>query len=226
MIRLVLFDIDGTLIRTDGAGVRAFGKALATRFQTPATTDHVSFAGRTDTGLARQFFLQYGIEPTPENFAGFFDCYTHWLDHLLESARGEICGGVWRLIHELRQLPERPTIGLLTGNIRLGAEIKLRRFHLWDYFETGGFADDHEDRNQIAAVALQRGRELLREPVSGDQVVVIGDTPLDIACARAIQAKVLAVATGNYTVGELLSHRPDYALTSLEKIRARDLCRM
>ena len=224
MIRLVLFDIDGTLIHTDGAGVRAFGRALATLFQAPAATDHVSFAGRTDTGLAREFFRQHGIPATPENFAAFFDCYTHWLAHYLESARGGICAGVWRLIYDLRRLPDPPAIGLLTGNIRLGAEIKLRHFDLWDCFETGGFADDHEDRNQIAVAALNRGADWVGEPLRGDQVMVIGDTPLDIACARAIQARVVAVATGQYSVAELLQHRPDYAVPNLDKIRARDLC--
>jgi phosphoglycolate phosphatase-like HAD superfamily hydrolase len=106
----------------------------------------------------------------------------------------------------------------LTGNIRRGAEIKLRHLRLWDTFVTGAFADDHEERGQIAAIARKRGSDLLQEELRDDQVVVIGDTPLDIHCARAIRAKVLAVATGNVPLQELEAHQPDWAVRDLSQI--------
>jgi phosphoglycolate phosphatase-like HAD superfamily hydrolase len=115
-------------------------------------------------------------------------------------------------------------LGLLTGNIRLGAEIKLRHFDLWEVFETGGFADDHEERDQIAAIAHERGSRLLNEDLRGEQVLVIGDTPLDIRCARAIGAKVLAVATGGHPLAELLAHHPDWAVGDLRKVKAAEVC--
>jgi phosphoglycolate phosphatase-like HAD superfamily hydrolase len=115
-------------------------------------------------------------------------------------------------------------IGLLTGNIRLGAEIKLRRFELWDQFATGAFADDAADRNEIAAIAKRRGEALLEEELAGDEVLVIGDTPLDIACARAIGAKVIAVGTGMYRPKDLLPLQPDWAVDNLENISAREAC--
>lgn len=226
MVRLVLFDIDGTLIHTDGAGIKAFGQALETQFNVQDGIRGVKFAGRTDTGVAREVFLRHGIEPSPENLRLFFDCYAHWLGHILTETRGEICPGVGKLILELESLPQPPVIGLLTGNIRLGAEIKLRHYRLWQFFRTGGFADDHEERDQIAVIARERGGRLLGEPLRDEQVLVIGDTPLDIQCARAINARVLAVATGGSTVEELEAHRPDWAVKDLDGITVKDLYKL
>jgi len=130
---------------------------------------------------------------------------------------------VWNFIRELQALPNPPLIGLLTGNIRLGAEIKLRYAGLWDVFVTGGFADDSEERDKIAAVAKERGGRLLNENLDGNQVVVIGDTPLDIRCARAIEANVLAVATGMVPLEELESHKPEWAVKDLGEIAAHEV---
>jgi phosphoglycolate phosphatase-like HAD superfamily hydrolase len=118
---------------------------------------------------------------------------------------------------------EPPLQGLLTGNIRRGAQIKLQRYQLWDKFPFGGFGDDHEDRDRIAAIALQRGSERLGRQLEGAEVLVIGDTPLDIRCARAIGAKVLAVATGSFSVQQLQEHRPDWVVEDLSKITLGDL---
>ena len=224
MIRLVLFDIDGTLIRTGGAGVKAFGRAFATEFALPQGTDRLKFAGRTDTGLVREFFQSNQIEPTPENFQRFFDSYVFWLDHLLGQLHGGLCPQVREFLHDVQALPQPPLLGLLTGNIRLGAEIKLRHFQLWEEFETGAFADDHMDRNQIAAVARERGRRLLPGKLRGEEILVIGDTPLDIECGRAIDARVLAVATGGSTLAQLQTHQPDWAVADLRRVAAADVC--
>jgi len=114
-------------------------------------------------------------------------------------------------------------LGLLTGNIRLGAEIKLRHFNLWNVFETGAFGDDHEDRDQIAAVAQQRGSRILETQLRGDQVLVIGDTPHDIRCARAIGANALGVATGGSKLEDLKLHQPDWAIPDMRAISAREV---
>src|SRR5689334_9801644 len=137
MLRLVLFDIDGTLIHTDSAGIKAFDRVFETRFNLNNATHGVHFAGRTDTSLVREIFCRHGVEPSKENFHVFFEHYAFWLAHLLTQSRGGIFPGVWRFIYELQSLPEPPALGLLTGNIRLGAEIKLRHFNLWDFFSIG-----------------------------------------------------------------------------------------
>jgi phosphoglycolate phosphatase-like HAD superfamily hydrolase len=223
MVRLVLFDIDGTLIRTGGAGVKAFAKTFASEFNAADGFERLKFAGRTDFSLVREFFTFHQIAPTPGNFKRFFERYVFWLDHILRDSKTEVCPGVWELVRELQALPQAPLLGLLTGNIRLGAEIKLRHFNLWDVFQTGGFADDHEERDRIAAVARQRGSRVLGENLRGDQVVVIGDTPHDIRCARAIGAKALAVATGGAKLGELELHQPNWAMPDLRAISAREV---
>ena len=224
MIRLVLFDIDGTLIHTSGAGEKAFARVFANLFGISDGTEKLKFAGRTDVAILREFFVHNAIEPSPDNMEQFFDAYVFMLEHMLQHLPGGAHPGVWNWLRELRGLPHAPLIGLLTGNIRLGAEIKLRQFNLWPEFATGAFADDSAERNEIAAIAKRRGETLLGCPLRGEEVLVIGDTPLDIACARAIGAKVLAVGTGMYRPRDLQPLQPDWVVDNLDKISAREVC--
>ena len=129
-----------------------------------------------------------------------------------------------KFIAGLQSLDSPPLIGLLTGNIRLGAEIKLRHFDLWESFVTGGFADDHEERDQIAHAAHKRASKKLNRELRGADILVIGDTPHDIRCARAIGARVLAVATGGSTYDEIKAHRPDWLVTDLREVKAAEVC--
>jgi phosphoglycolate phosphatase-like HAD superfamily hydrolase len=223
MVKLVLFDIDGTLVHTGRAGSRAFGKTIASEFKATESVEKVRFGGRTDVSLARELFGLNRIPATPENFRRFFERYVFWLDHLVASTDGTACRGVPEFIRALQALPEPPMLGLLTGNIRLGAEIKLRRYGLWELFETGGFADDSEDRNHIAAAALERGRRLLGGNLRGEEILVVGDTPHDVRCGQFIGAKVLAVATGGATLEELKNHKPDWAVEDLTRVSAEEI---
>jgi phosphoglycolate phosphatase-like HAD superfamily hydrolase len=221
VIRLVLFDIDGTLIRTGGAGVKAFGKTFETEFKLPHATKNVIFHGRTDVSLVREILRANRLEESAQNFARFFDRYPFWLDHYLHKLDGGPCEGVQEFIDALLKIREKPTLGLLTGNIRLGAELKLRRYNLWDYFETGAFADDHEQRNCIAGIAHKRGNEKFGRELNGEEILVVGDTAHDIECGKSIGAKVLAVGTGGVKLSELAAHAPTYTVADLTKISVK-----
>jgi phosphoglycolate phosphatase-like HAD superfamily hydrolase len=223
MIRLVLFDIDGTLLHSAGAGSKAFARAFASEFGVNDGAKNLKFAGRTDISLVREFFSHQQIEASPENFARFFKAYLFWLKQIILECKGRPCPGVMEFYHALETLPQPPLIGLLTGNIREGARIKLQHYNLWDKFPFGAFADDDEDRDRIAAIARQRGSERFGRPLRGDEILVIGDTPMDIRCARAIRAKMLAVATGLFSVEELLQHAPDWAVPDLSRIAVQEV---
>ena len=224
MIRLVLFDIDGTLVHTGHAGTQAFAKTFATEFDLHHGSEKMKFAGRTDVSLVREFFKIHGLPETPEHFAQFFERYVFWLDYILAHSNGGVCKGVREFIRDLLALPQPPVLGLLTGNIRLGAELKLRRYALWEHFHFGGFADDHEDRNQIAVASLERGRRVLGKNLQPQEIIVVGDTLFDVRCGKFIGAKVLAVATGGATLDELKKCQPDWAVENLTQINALEIC--
>ena len=114
--------------------------------------------------------------------------------------------------------------GLLTGNIRLGAEIKLRRFGIWDSFTTGAFGCEHHERNQLAAIARDRGSRILDADLAGEQILVIGDTPRDVECAKSIGARSVAVATGAYRRDQLEAHQPDFIFDDLSRVSLAELC--
>lgn len=212
-MRVILFDIDGTLITTGGAGRDALHTALATEF---AISDpyQVDLSGRTDRGICRELFEAHNIEHTPENWTRFRDAYLVGLQHHLESRPGRVLPGVRELVSGLKKVPQ-VALGLLTGNVRDGARRKLSHYGLHEHFVFGGFGDLHHDRDDVAREALAAAQQHCGAGLCPDNVWVIGDTPLDIRCARAIGAKVIAVATGSFTAEQLHPYQADLVVEDL-----------
>jgi len=223
-VRLVLFDIDGTLVSTGGAGMKAFGEAFEAAFGITDVTEKIKFAGRTDYSLFREMCRHGGVDCTPGNRESFFNHYLRLVDSHLDASKGGPFPGVVQMLDELAALPDAPALGLLTGNIREGARRKLGAYGLWERFALGGFSDDDEDRNLIAAAAAAKGGEYLECQLDGREIVVVGDTPRDIACGKHIGARTLGVATGGATLEALQDCEPDWAVPDLTHLTATEVC--
>jgi phosphoglycolate phosphatase len=205
---IILFDIDGTLVRTGGAGKAAMEAGLRTAFGLTAIRDEVPYSGRTDVAISQDLLRVHGIEPTRENRLRLQQSYLAQLPESLKARGGTVCPGVRELLAAVAGR-SGVVLGLLTGNVRAGAERKLGHFGLWDFFACGGFGDHHLDRDDVARSALGSAREHVGRDVDPADVWVIGDTPLDVSCARAIGAKAVAVATGWHPLDELAGCAPD-----------------
>ena len=217
-MRLILFDIDGTILTSGGAGEKALRLAVEDRFGVKDDLAGIEIAGRTDTGIARQIFLRYGLEPAEEALMDFLGFYLRHLEALLPTLPGRLLPGLLPLLEALRADPE-VLLGLLTGNLRRGAELKLRHYGVWEYFPFGAFADDHADRNELGRFATERALAHAAA-IPAERVFVLGDTPHDIACGRAIGARTVAVATGGATRPQLAEHHPDYLFEDLADLPA------
>ena len=223
MYKLILFDIDGTLITTGGVGSQAFSRTLNTLYKIQDDLSDVSFCGRTDLQIIHEVFQRHDEKLTKKNIQTFIDTYVFWLDHLLAQSDVITCPGVWKFLEGLQALDEPPLVGLLTGNIPLGAEIKLRQFRLWEWFQVGACGSDHEDRKQLAVIARDRANQLLGIKLAGPQILMVGDTPQDIECARKIRAHTLAVGTGRIPLKKLKALQPTFAVEHLGRLTAQDL---
>jgi phosphoglycolate phosphatase len=211
---LILFDIDGTLLTSGGAGETALKVGFRREFGLEEDLSDVPIAGRTDSGIARQVLQKHGLELSPSNIERFFSGYLSELGTLLPNRPGRVLPGIFPLLEVLRGRSEIH-LGLLTGNLERGARIKLKHFGLDGIFPFGAFADDHHDRNALGPVALSRAADFHGFPFSVERVWVIGDTEHDIACARAFGAKAMGVATGNFSEDFLSQHHPDALFSDL-----------
>ncbi len=217
-MKLVLFDIDGTLVLTGGAGKRSMTRAYHEIFGIDNALEKINFSGMTDLLIFRLASEQFGREFSFEAHRKFKAAYLTYLveEILLEHPEKRLLPGVVDLLEALKKRPD-VTLGLLTGNYAESAQIKLEHFNVFHYFSCGAYGDDHENRDRLVPFALERIPPKNKAPESADvEVWVVGDTPRDIACARPHGAKAVAVATGFYSLDELKSHSPDFYFENLD----------
>ena len=222
IVKLVLFDIDGTILWSDGAGRRAMTAALTHVFGSAGPTDY-RYDGKTDPQIVRDLMRLEGHaeETIDERMAQLIERYLSGLEAELSAGlHTHLFEGVPELLDAL-EARDDIVLGLLTGNLRAGAALKLRSAGIDMYrFRIGAFGSDHHHRPELPAIAQRRAREELGLEIPGDAMVVIGDTPADIECGRAIGARALGVATGRYTVAELESHSPLAVFSTLADTEA------
>jgi phosphoglycolate phosphatase len=211
MTTLFLYDIDGTLISTDGAGRASLNEAFEDLFGVADAFNGVRFGGRTDPGITGQAFANAGLEPTPERRARLQARYLQRLEESLLPGRVRSLPGIDGAIAATAR---RGTNALLTGNWLAGARVKLGALDLWERFAFGAFGDDSPDRNDLVPVAVERARA---RGLTVERVVVLGDTEADVACARAGGAIAVAVETGWSPRAQLEAAEPDLLIPDLER---------
>ncbi len=210
---LVLFDIDGTLV-TGGPAKLAFRAALEHTFATAGPIDGHDFAGKTDPRIMHELMTAAGIPPQGirAGAARFWGRYREELERRIVQEPMTLLPGVGRLLRALTS-QGGVFLGLVTGNVRYGARLKLRSVNLWKHFPIGGFGSDHEIRNRLGSLAIQRAGVHWSRRFEGSDAVIVGDTPRDIACGRAAGAATVAVATGGFSVGRLRQAGADRVLS-------------
>lgn len=209
--RLVLFDIDGTLLHSNGLGRRALGRALADHLDDPGVVDQVRFDGKTDPGIVAEVLHAAGI-PHPDEPARIGRILEIYVEYLEEEIAGgtpppgpapRLLPGVLALLDRLAAEP-RVLTGLLTGNVAAGADRKLRAVGLApSRFVVGAYGSDHARRDALPAIAAARAEPLLGHRPQGADLIIIGDTPADVTCGASLGARAIGVATGSYEASAL-----------------------
>lgn len=210
-MRLFLFDVDGTLIWAHGAGRIALTRAIRETYGAPVDFDRYDSRGKTDPQIVLNLLRAAGVpdEAVRSRLQDCFDRHVRYLDALIDDGHPvQMMPGIPELVRGLSARADC-LVGLLTGNIEGGARAKLRPTGLLPHFRIGAFGSDSADRRRLPAIARRRARDLTGQDFSFDEILIIGDTPLDVDCARACGARSVAVATGQHGYDELGSCAPD-----------------
>jgi phosphoglycolate phosphatase len=219
-VRLVLFDVDGTLLTARGAGRLAVGRALSAVYGATGPIERYDFRGKTDPQIVFDLMRAAGREPEDirRSLDRFYDAYIGELEALLaDETRVQVMPGVSELVPALASRDDA-LVGLLTGNIERGAHVKLRSTGLLPRFAVGAYGSDDADRRRLPSIACARARALTGRRFPFESVTIVGDTPLDIDCARACGARVVAVATGHHAAEELSACAPDLLYSDLADV--------
>jgi phosphoglycolate phosphatase-like HAD superfamily hydrolase len=212
--KLVLFDIDGTLISAGGAGTRAMNLAFHELFGIEDAFKDISMAGKTDPQIMKEGLKLHGFPHRDGNVGRMREKYLYFLSSEIDNPMRQLKPGINESLHMLHKM--KVPLGLLTGNLQRGAEIKLNALDIYDYFLDGAFGSDDEDRDRLLPVAIEKFAQKGFE-FSPKDCVVIGDTPRDVQCAKIHGAHCIAVATGPYSKEDLLRTDADIVLDSLSE---------
>jgi phosphoglycolate phosphatase-like HAD superfamily hydrolase len=219
-MHVLLFDIDGTLLHSGGAGQAGIEQALELAFGVTAPTQGIPTAGRTDRAIGQDLLRFHGLDESEAAHARLTDAYLRVLPTELARRKGVVYPGVRELLARLSARDD-VCLGLLTGNYREAAWLKLRHYDLAGHFAFGGFGDEHADRNDVARQAFAAAAEhYAPQRIDADKLWVIGDTPADVRCGRAIGARVVAVATGAYSADQLAESQPDHLFGDLGNVES------
>ncbi len=221
-MRLFLFDIDGTLVTARGAGRLAIGEALRQTYGTAGDLEHYDFRGKTDPRIVFDLMRGAGIaaDAIERGLSACFDAYTRELERQIgDGSRVVVLPGIAEVVRALSTRDDA-LVGLLTGNIEAGARVKLRSTGLFPLFRVGAYGSDSMDRRKLPAIACERARAVVGRDFPFDRVTIIGDTPLDVDCARACGAVAVAVATGFHPHAELAACAPDLLFTDFSDVSA------
>jgi phosphoglycolate phosphatase-like HAD superfamily hydrolase len=222
MLNLVLFDIDGTLLWPDGVGALAMQRALDEVYGTSGTLDQVSMAGMTDRAIIHQALSGGGLSPgeVQNRWERFSLALARHIAVTLAERRMRLCPGVLALLAALSARDD-VLLGLVTGNLENTAPIKLRAVGIDPgLFRVGGYGSDAADRDKLSAIAVQRAEALTGQRFAGPRIVVVGDTPADVACGKAVGARTVAVATGEPSREALQAAAPDVLLSDLSDLES------
>lgn len=218
MKHLLLFDIDGTLIR-GGPAKEAFHEGLIAAYGTVGDIDGVPFSGKTDRQIARELLRGAGLSDIQID-AGLpmlIETYLAGLEARLPQTPVTVLPGVFQLMEELAGRPD-VALGLVTGNVEGGARLKLGADGLDTHFLIGGYGSDSEHRNDLPGIALERARQTWNVEFDAENVVVIGDTPMDVECGRAHGLRTMAVATGSFSLEALQETGADHVVSDFSQV--------
>jgi len=218
-MKFILFDIDGTIMDSGGAGTRAMDTAFMELFSVRNAFQTISMAGKTDMQILKEGLELHNIDYSNGVIPEFYRSYIRYLKQNIGDALGHVKPGIREALREL-QAQKEFILGLLTGNIEEGARIKLDFFGLNDYFNIGAFGNDDEDRDRLLPVAVDKLFKRNSLHVSFRDCIVIGDTPRDVSCSKPYGAFSVAVATGPYSAATLSEAGADVVLNDLSDTEA------